>query len=108
MSSTIPIRTAAAPSSASGACVYGTTPGGTPRISYSRDQLLSLASSPLSQSPPTTQLPAAISRASNPHPPSSAPFAHQRHNHNHNENENQTEPQRRDSSDNETAFPLEL
>ncbi|SPC64766.1 uncharacterized protein UHOD_07138 [Ustilago sp. UG-2017b] len=68
MSCTIPIRTNAnanangngngnATSSSSG------TGGGTPRISYSRDQLLSLASSPLSRSPPTfLTLPAEISK----------------------------------------------
>lgn len=49
-------------SSPTTASVYGTTPGGTPRISYSRDQLLQLASSPLSRSPPTFEVPAAISR----------------------------------------------
>ncbi|EST09169.1 Eukaryotic translation initiation factor 4E binding [Kalmanozyma brasiliensis GHG001] len=42
--------------------LYGTTPGGTPRISYTRDQLLQLASSPLSRSPPAFEVPAAISR----------------------------------------------
>ncbi|TKY88546.1 hypothetical protein EX895_002535 [Sporisorium graminicola] len=72
MSSTIPIATtittgtAAASShtaaNGSSTSVYGTTPGGTPRISYSRDQLLNLASSPLSRSPPNFDLPAAISR----------------------------------------------
>lgn len=46
----------------SSASIYGTTPGGTPRISYSRDQLLNLASSPLSRSPPNFDVPAAISR----------------------------------------------
>ena len=63
MSSTIPITTVVT-SSTTGAStsVYGTTPGGTPRISYSRDQLLNLASSPLSRSPPKFDLPAAISR----------------------------------------------
>ncbi|PWY99023.1 hypothetical protein BCV70DRAFT_201244 [Testicularia cyperi] len=39
-------------SSSSGGGVYGTTPGGTTRILYSRDQLLNLASSPLARSPP--------------------------------------------------------
>lgn len=49
---------------AASASVYGTTPGGTPRISYSRDELLQLASSPLSRSPPNfVSLPAAISRS---------------------------------------------
>ncbi|CDW96930.1 hypothetical protein [Sporisorium scitamineum] len=57
--SAIPITTTTANGSTS---VYGTTPGGTPRISYSRDQLLNLASSPLSRSPPNFDLPAAISR----------------------------------------------
>ncbi|KAJ1593724.1 hypothetical protein NDA11_000026 [Ustilago hordei] len=72
MSCTIPIRTNAnanananangngngnATSSSSGTGV------GTPRISYSRDQLLSLASSPLSRSAPTfLTLPAEISK----------------------------------------------
>ncbi|GAK67666.1 uncharacterized protein PAN0_020c5895 [Moesziomyces antarcticus] len=68
MSSSIAIRSQPAPSTA--ASVYGTTPGGTPRISYSRDELLSLAASPLSRSPPAVQLPAAIKRhtPAQPHP----------------------------------------
>lgn len=53
--------TTAAASSAT-TSVYGTTPGGTARLSYTRDQLLQLASSPLSRSPPAFEVPAAISR----------------------------------------------
>ncbi len=60
MSSSIAIRSQPAPNTV--ASVYGTTPGGTPRISYSREELLSLAASPLSRSPPAVQLPAAIQR----------------------------------------------
>ncbi|EIM21282.1 hypothetical protein WALSEDRAFT_69144 [Wallemia mellicola CBS 633.66] len=43
---------------------YGSTPGGT-KIVYSRDQLLSLASSPLSHTPPKglSHFPAAMSRS---------------------------------------------
>ncbi|SJX65043.1 uncharacterized protein SRS1_15869 [Sporisorium reilianum f. sp. reilianum] len=61
MSSTIPIASSHTTTNGS-TSVYGTTPGGTPRISYSRDELLNLASSPLSRSPPNFDLPAAISR----------------------------------------------
>lgn len=58
------------PGSGSKRLVYGTTPGGTPRIFYSRDELLNLASSPLSQSPPANlNLPAAIRRDPPPPPP---------------------------------------
>ncbi|GAC71477.1 hypothetical protein PANT_3d00058 [Moesziomyces antarcticus T-34] len=68
MSSSIAIRSQPAPNTV--ASVYGTTPGGTPRISYSREELLSLAASPLSRSPPAVQLPAAIQRHTpvQPHP----------------------------------------
>ncbi|SPO23990.1 uncharacterized protein UTRI_03469_B [Ustilago trichophora] len=67
MSTQIPIRnTSSSNNPSTTTSVYGTTPGGTPRIHYSRDQLLSLASSPLSRSPPGPPgftLPAAISRS---------------------------------------------
>ncbi|SPO24201.1 uncharacterized protein UTRI_03469 [Ustilago trichophora] len=67
MSTQIPIRnTPTTTTTSSSSSVYATTPGGTPRIHYSRDQLLSLASSPLSRSPPGPPgfiLPAAISKS---------------------------------------------
>lgn len=63
MSSNITIIPKTNTSTSASTSVYGTTPGGTPRISYSRDELLNLASSPLSRSPPKFDLPAAISRS---------------------------------------------
>ncbi|SNX86438.1 uncharacterized protein MEPE_05147 [Melanopsichium pennsylvanicum] len=64
MSSTVAIKQTNKITGPNRASMYSTTPGGTPRTFYTREQLLSLASSPLSQSPPIGfQIPAVISRS---------------------------------------------
>lgn len=108
MSSTIAISTPASSctTSANATCsVYGTTPGGTPRISYSRDELLNLASSPLSRSPPKFDVPAAISRTRKS---ASERFEHQPPASNANTTKHADPVDSDDEQEDATAFTMEL